>query len=176
MKRILVIVAAAGATAALGAATVAAGMLPAQAAAPSGHRARTVPGARRAAGVRQEARPVTVTDPIASQFGGEYVTTVRCTGAGAPPPIRLRLPGTPLTLRGTGPAAGVYQMLSRPNAYTTVYTCTIVVQKRVPARPAKPRCELPAPGGTNAPCTRVVTLNTGFGGAARAIAGHHPAG
>jgi hypothetical protein len=140
------------------------------------------------------AKPRQRVDPvkIVSQYAaGEYVSIVTCRGTGAPPPLRLKAPGTPLTLTGTGPSAGVLQSLAKPGAYKNVYTCTIVIKKRVPPAPREAtlrQCELGHGGGTSGTgtggtggartpvCHETVTLNTGFGGEARAVASHHPAG
>jgi hypothetical protein len=79
----------------------------------------------------------------------------------------------------------VLRALAKPKAYTNVYTCTIVIKQRVsraPGEAALHKCELSAAGGraggggTPSPgCHGTVTLNTGFGGEARAVAKHHPA-
>lgn len=123
---------------------------------------------------------------IASELdGGAYVTVVRCQGVDAPPPVRLGRPGTPLTVSGVGPSAAIFAMLKRPNPYKTIYTCTVVVKHKAPAKPkpttakgAHPTgCEIAAGAGpSGAKCTRKVTLNTGFGGLAGQVRDHHPAG
>ena len=87
---------------------------------------------------------------IASETsGGKYVTVVTCSGGATPPPIKLGAPGTPLTASGTGPSAGLSAMLSKPNPYKTVYTCSVTVEeKTIPAKPEakaavrKTKCEL----------------------------------
>jgi hypothetical protein len=66
----------------------------------------------------------------------------------------------------------------------TIYTCTVVVKEKVPAKPkrvAKPKrahktgCEIISTGSRKG-CTKTVTVNTGFGGLAPRVTGHHPAG
>jgi hypothetical protein len=123
--------------------------------------------------------------------GGKYVTVVTCSGGATPPPIRLAAPGTPLTTSGTGPPAGISAMLRKPNLYKTVYTCSVTVEeKTVPVKPnakgavRKTKCKLGSQGGSasgsgaggakTAACSKGVTLNTGFGGMAKQVAGHHP--
>lgn len=125
------------------------------------------------------ADPVRIVTQYAS---GTYVTVVTCTGAHVPPPIHIGAPGTPLTAHGTGPSAGVLRTLSKPKGYTTVYTCTVVVKKRVPAVTAKRVCEIPgsasgsgSSSGRTGVCRRTVTISTGFGGKAPSVARHHPA-
>lgn len=114
--------------------------------------------------------------------GGQYVTVVHCQGVDSPPPIRLAKPGTPLIVSGVGPSAAILKMLQKPNPYKTVYTCTVVVQERVPTKPKKAAkahktgCEIITTGGGRKGCTKTVTLNTGFGGLASQVKGHHPAG
>jgi hypothetical protein len=137
----------------------------------------------KAAGQSQDAARAT-TAIAAYSDGGKYVTVVHCTGAGTPPPIRLGQPGTPLTAKGVGPSAGILAMLKKPNPYKTIYTCTVTVEQQTAPKPQRPRaaaaCEIPGGaghGGTGhggTVCTRSVTLNTGFGGMAWRVAGHHP--
>ena len=109
---------------------------------------------------------------------GKYVTVVHCAGKGTPPPIRLGQPGTPLTASGTGLSAGILAMLKKPNPYKTVYQCTVTVELKVvpkPKKKAETSCELPAGGAAKTgKCTKPVSLNTGFGGEAAEVAGHHP--
>jgi hypothetical protein len=88
------------------------------------------------------------------------VTTVSCSSTVTPPPVRVGVPGAPLTLSGTGPSAGAPTRLKKPGGYKTVFTCIIVVKKRV----AK-KFHL-----------RKVIISTGFGGEAGSVARHHPAG
>ena len=130
---------------------------------------------------------------IASEFdGGKYVTIVQCQGVDSPPPVRLGQPGTPLTVSGVGPSAAIFKMLKQADPYKNVYTCTVLVKEKVPAKPRadvtkkikahKVRgsgCEIATGGnatGGNARCTKKVTLNTGFGGLAGQVKRHHPAG
>jgi hypothetical protein len=126
--------------------------------------------------------------------GGKYVTVVSCHGVDSPPPVTLAKPGTPLVVNGVGPSAAVLTMLKKPNPYKTIYTCTVTVREKVPAKPkpvAKVRkahkahkkgCEIAAGGHSGGPtggrtgCTKPVTLNTGFGGEAPQVKDHHPAG
>ena len=147
--------------------------------------------ARLAAG--QPALPGLSTANIAGETdGGKYLTVVHCAGVDTPPPIRIDRPGTPLTASGTGPSAGLLKMLSKPNPYKTVYTCTVNIELKVTvpvAPPKKPHCELSPSGGTTGggtggsgggrhtgtACTKSVTLNTGFGGMAGQVAHHRPA-
>lgn len=111
--------------------------------------------------------------------GGKYVTVVHCQGVDSPPPVTLGKPGTPLTVHGTGPSAAILAMLKKPGPYKTIYTCTVTVKVKVPARPkpvakVKKGCEIKS--GGRARCTKPVTLNTGFGGEAQQVEDHHPAG
>jgi hypothetical protein len=126
-------------------------------------------------------------DIAAESDGGKYLTVVHCRGVDTPSPIRVGAPGTPLTAYGTA-SAGLLKMLQKPNPYKTVYTCTVDIELKVQAKPVKkatatkPGCEIGtgarAAGGGRTPkrCTKSVTLNTGFGGMASQVAGHHPAG
>ena len=129
----------------------------------------------------------TLADVITSDFGdgGKYVTVVRCAGTSStPPPVRLARLDDPLTVRGARPTAAVVKLLAKPKAYKTVYTCTVIVEQKVPAAKkkthivAKKSCELGAGGwgGRGRGCHHVVILNTGFGGEAGPVASHHPAG
>ena len=105
--------------------------------------------------------------------GGKYVTVVHCQGVDSPPPVTLGKPGTPLTVNGTGPSAAILAMIKKPGPYKTIYTCTVTVKERVPAKPrpkVKKGCEIKSGGRTR--CTKPVTLNTGFGG--RGPAGEGP--
>ena len=122
---------------------------------------------------------------IASELdGGKYVTIVHCQGVDSPPPVHLGSPGTPLIVNGVGPSAAVFKMLKQQDPYKNIYTCTVLVKEKVPgkAKPAVPKkvaahkagCEIAAGGGRT--CTKKVTLNTGFGGLARQVGNHHPAG
>lgn len=129
----------------------------------------------------------------ASEFDhGKYVTVVHCVGVDSPPPVHLGTGGVPLTVSGEGPSSAVFQMLKEADPYKTIYTCTVNVEEKTPARPALAvskkvaghwaGCELTA-GGTGwthgahgKRCTKQVTLNTGFGGLARQVAHHRPAG
>jgi hypothetical protein len=140
--------------------------------------------------------PSFVPTTIGSELGGgKYVTVVHCQGVDSPPPVTVNKPGTPLIVNGGGPSAQILSMLKRPNPYKTVYTCTVTVQEKVPAKPKpaakakrphqvhKKGCEIAASGhagrsGHNghSACTKPVTLNTGFGGLAPQVRDHHPAG
>jgi hypothetical protein len=123
---------------------------------------------------------------IASELdGGKYVTVVRCQGVDSPPPVHLGKPGTPLIVSGGGPSSAISKMLKQADPYKDIYTCTVLVEEKVPARPRaavtkkiaahKVRgCEIASGGGTR--CTKKVTLNTGFGGLAPQVKQHHPAG
>jgi hypothetical protein len=123
--------------------------------------------------------------------GGKYVTVVHCQGVDSPPPITLAKPATPLIVNGAGPSTAILKMLQKPNPYTTVYTCTVTVKEKKPAKPkvAAPRrgavrtapkqgCVIMASGRANgrSRCPKDVTLNTGFGGRATQVKNHHPAG
>jgi hypothetical protein len=125
---------------------------------------------------------------IASELdGGKYVTIVSCHGVDSPPPVRLAKPGTPLTVSGVGPSAAIFKMLKQADPYKNIYTCTVLVKEKVPAKPSaavtkkiaahkarRSACEIATGGGTR--CTKKVTLNTGFGALARQVKHHHPAG
>jgi hypothetical protein len=125
---------------------------------------------------------------IASELdGGKYVTIVSCHGVDSPPPVHLAKRGTPLTVSGDGPSAAIFKMLKQADPYKNIYTCTVVVKEKVPAKPSaavtkkiaahkvrKSACEIATGGGTR--CTKKVTLNTGFGGLARQVKHHRPAG
>jgi hypothetical protein len=136
---------------------------------------------------------------IASKLdGGKYVTVVHCSGTvSAPPSVRLAKPDAPLTVTGDGSSPVILRTLATPDAYKTVYTCTVTVevkgtvQKPHPAKKAskptakshpkahKKTCDIAASAGAghHGPgCTKVVTINTGFGGLAPRVVGHHPAG
>jgi hypothetical protein len=130
---------------------------------------------------------------IASEFdGGKYVTIVQCQGVDSPPPVRLGQRGTPLTVSGVGPSAAIFKMLKQADPYKNVYTCTVLVKEKVPAKPRADvtkkikahkvhgsGCEIATGGNTtggNTRCTKKVTLNTGFGGLAEQVKRHHPAG
>ena len=122
-------------------------------------------------------------DRVASELdGGKYVTIVQCQGVDSPPPVHLGSPGTPLIVNGVGPSAAVFKMLKQQDPYKNVYICTVVVKEKVPGK-AKSRAEEGGrpQGGLRdrrrrQDCTKKVTLNTGFGGLARQVRNHHPAG
>ena len=123
---------------------------------------------------------------IASELdGGKYVTVVRCQGVDSPPPVHLGKPGTPLIVSGGGPSAAISKMLKQADPYKDIYTCTVLVEEKVPAKPRAAvtkkiaahkvhGCEIATGGGTR--CTKKVTLDTGFGGLAPQVKDHHPAG
>ena len=125
---------------------------------------------------------------IASELdGGKYVTVVRCQGVDSPPPVHLGKPGTPLIVSGGGPSTAIAKMLKQADPYKDIYTCTVLVEEKVPAKPRTAvtkkiaahkvrgsRCEIAAGGRTR--CTKKVTLDTGFGGLAPQVKDHHPAG
>jgi hypothetical protein len=129
---------------------------------------------------------------VASELdGGKYVTIVHCQGVDSPPPVHLASPGAPLTITGGGPSAAVFKMLNQADPYKDIYSCTVLVKEKVPAKPKpaakahKAGCEIRTasptaalPGGRNGRnwCTKKVTLDTGFGGLARQVKNHHPAG
>jgi hypothetical protein len=181
MKRVIVVAATLAAATAAAVAVLTNG--PALAATrPPGARpavlAKTIAREAKATGQPQDAALATAA--IAGYLdGGKYVTVVHCTGAGTPPPIRLGQPGTPLTAKGVGPSAGILAMLKKPNPYKTIYTCTVTVEQQTAPKPQRPRaaaaCEIAGGAGHGGTvCTRSVTLNTGFGGMAWRVAGHHP--
>src|ERR1700722_18147814 len=126
---------------------------------------------------------------IASQLGnGQYVTVVQCHGSvKTPPPVEVGQPDAPLTVHGSGLSSGTLAAMKKPDAYKTVYTCTVVVKERVAAKPRpKPRtaghrsCAVVSgagsAGGAGGKRCKKVTLNTGFGGLASKVAQPHPAG
>jgi hypothetical protein len=138
---------------------------------------KTIKTGKTAKGAKTKIDPVTIVSQYAN---GKYMSVLHCQGISTPPPIRLKAPGTPLTLKGTGPSAGQTAGLSTPPGYQTVYKCTIVVQER-PVLVLKPRCELaptgPGSGGPGAAvCHQQVSISTGFGGEAASVARHHPRG
>jgi len=118
--------------------------------------------------------------------GGKYVTVIHCSGEKTPPPIKVGQPGRPLVASGIGPSAPLLSMLSKPNPYKTVYTCTVTVKEKT----VTPKAKVTATGACNLgssgvagktgvktsakACHKHVTLNTGFGGMAKQVAGHHP--
>jgi hypothetical protein len=113
--------------------------------------------------------------------GGKYVTVVHCQGVDSPPPVTLGKTGTPLIVNGVGPSTKILAMLAKPNPYKDIYTCTVTVKERVPAKPKPAAKKAPKKGceiasGDRSTCTKPVTLNTGFGGEASQVKGHHPAG
>ena len=135
----------------------------------------------------QQAKPASsLPTEIASELdGGKYVTVVRCQGVDSPPPVHLGKPGTPLIVSGGGPSSAISKMLKQADPYKDIYTCTVLVEEKVPAKPRaavtkkiaahKVRgCEIATGGRTR--CTKKVTLNTGFGGLAPQVKQHHPAG
>jgi hypothetical protein len=137
----------------------------------------------------QRAKPTSsLPTEIASELdGGKYVTIVRCQGVDSPPPIHLAKPGTPLIVSGGGQSAAISKMLKQADPYKDIYTCTVLVEEKVPAKPRKAvtkkiaahkargtGCEIATGGRTR--CTKKVTLNTGFGGLAPQVKDHHPAG
>jgi hypothetical protein len=131
----------------------------------------------------QQAPAARGANPLSTMIGseldrGKYTTVVRCHGVDSPPPVTLSKPATPLIVHGEGPSTAILKMLSKPNHYKTVYTCTVVVREMVPAKPkpkktVKTGCEITTSART---CTKPVTLNTGFGGMAQQVKDHHPAG
>jgi hypothetical protein len=141
---------------------------------------------------RDAKRSVTLPEEIASEFkGGKYVTIVRCSGTvTTPAPVHIARPDVPLMVHGGALKAKIVKLLAKPHTYKTIYRCTVVVKVKVPAVVKKVKkvkktthkksCEIgtqgPGAGGKGAGCSRIVTLNTGFGGAAGPVAGHHPAG
>ena len=158
---------------------------------PAAHARRATAHARTAPAkaTAQQAKPASsLPTEIASELdGGKYVTVVRCQGVDSPPPVHLGKPGTPLIVSGGGPSAAISKMLKQADPYKNIYTCTVVVKEKVPAKPSaavtkkiaahkvrKSACEIAAGVGTH--CTGKVTLNTGFGGLARQVKHHHPAG
>jgi hypothetical protein len=177
------------ATAATATIAVAAAVAPALAAQRPVH-ARPAAHAKTAA--RHVKLPGMLPDEIASEFGGgKYITLVHCSGrVTAPPPLRLAKHDAPLTVRGSGPEAAIIKMVAKPHAYKTIYTCTVVVKVKVPVvikthkktvHHRKRACQIGsggpgAGGGKQGGCSHVVTLNTGFGGVAGQVAGHHPVG
>lgn len=147
------------------------------------------PGTAQAKTAAQQAKLTSfLPTEIASELdGGKYVTIVSCHGVDSPPPVHLARPGTPLTVSGVGPSAAIFKMLKQADPYKNIYTCTVVVKEKVPAKPSaavtkkiaahkarRSACEIATGGGTR--CTRKVTLDTGFGGLARQVKHHHPAG
>jgi hypothetical protein len=158
-----------------------AGTAPAKVAPAKTSPAKGVKTAKTGKGAKAKIDPVTIVSQYAN---GKYMSVLHCQGISTPPPIRLKGPGTPLTLKGTGPSAGETAGLSKPSGYQNVYKCTIVVEER-PVLAMKPRCELapsgPGAGGAGAgasatACHQRVSISTGFGGEAASVARHHPRG
>jgi hypothetical protein len=161
----------------------------AMAAHPAAHAKTTAAHARStpAKTTAKQAKPTSsLPTEIASELdGGKYVTIVRCQGVDSPPPVHLGKPGTPLIVSGGGPSTAIAKMLKQADPYKDIYTCTVLVEEKVPATPRaavtkkvaahKVRgCEIATGGSTR--CTKKVTLNTGFGGLAPQVRHHHPAG
>jgi hypothetical protein len=154
--------------------------------------ARTTTAAEQARLIAEQAASDPSTAIAAESGDGKYVTVVRCSGESTPPPIKLGQPGTPLTASGSGPSAGLLALLSKPNPYKTVYTCTVAVEMKSTASSTatpentaevakpedkaarRPLCESSDMGIKAKVCAKKVTLNTGFGGMAKQVAGHHP--
>lgn len=123
--------------------------------------AKATAEAKAKAKAKAKADPADPPIAFATEFrGGQFVTLVSCSSKVTPPPVRVGVPGAPLTLSGTGPSAGAATLLKKPGGYKTVYTCTIVVKKRV-----QKKIHL-----------RKVRISTGFGGKAGSVGRHHPAG
>jgi hypothetical protein len=161
-------------------------------AAPAGH--------AKAAAAHSAAPANDVPTVIGSELDkGKYATIVNCHGVDSPPPVTLGKPGTPLTVNGIGPSAAILATLKHPNPYKTIYVCTVTVKEKVPPKPKaavagpavrRTGCEIAGGGGTGGPgggpgggpsgghktCAKPVTLNTGYGGLASQVKGHHPAG
>jgi hypothetical protein len=156
MNRILA--AGAAATAAAGAAALAVtiGWTGIAAAAP-GHPAKAE-SAKPAAARQDPPPPLTF---ASSYRGGQYVTVVKCSGGATPPPLHLGTAAAPLTLSGSGPSTSAMKSASVPTAFKPAYLCTILVEKRLPAPPAR---KVP----------KKAVIETGFGGMAGAVARHHP--
>jgi hypothetical protein len=209
MNRVIAVTATLATTAMAGTMAVAAAGVPAMAAPrpatahPAAHAKQAAQakaaGARAATAARSKAAavqgPSYLPTVIGSELGGgKYVTVVSCHGVDSPPPVTLASPGTPLVVNGVGPSAAVLTMLEKPNPYKIVYTCTVTVREKVPAKPKpvakvkkaskahKKGCEIATggpgggPGGGRTGCTKPVTLNTGFGGEAPQVKDHRPAG
>lgn len=200
MKRIPVVMAAVAASAALATAAVgAAGTLPALASSrpQAGHakaesvrhqlalaKAAKAEKAVTAAKARKTGKPAGNADPvmIISQYdSGRYVTVVTCNGATVPGPVQLNHPRTPLRVTGANATPATVSALAKPRVYKKIYSCTVIVEKKVPAPAGKGSgCELPGVAvshgkGAGACGERRVTLNTGFGGMSQPVARHHPA-
>jgi hypothetical protein len=125
--------------------------------------------------------------------GGKYMTVVRCQGVDSPPSVTLDQPGRPLTVNGSGLSAAALKLASQSDPYKTIYTCLVTVEMK-PSPKVKTAhrtgCEIWQGGGREGGtgnsresgasgrkgCTKPVTLNTGFGGLAPQVKGHHPAG
>jgi hypothetical protein len=183
MNRVTAVAAtlAAAATATMAAATIVPAMAAPRPATAGPAHAKTA-DVKTTGGQRAKAPSYPPTSIASEMDGGKYVTVVHCKGEDSPPPINLSGPGTPLTVSGTGPSAAIFKMLKQQDPYKTIYTCTVTVEEKVPApKAALPKrvaahkaCEI----GTGKPgsCTKKVTLNTGFGGLARQVKNHRPAG
>jgi hypothetical protein len=193
MNRVTAVAAtlATAAAATMAAATTGPAMAAPRSAHPAAHAksATARPGTAHAKTTAQQAKPTSFlpTETASELDGGKYVTIVSCHGVDSPPPVHLAKPGTPLTVSGVGPSAAIFKMLKQADPYKNIYTCTVLVKEKVPAKPSAavmkkiaahkvrgPACEIATGGGTR--CTKKVTLNTGFGGLARQVKHHHPAG
>jgi hypothetical protein len=132
---------------------------------------------------------------------GQFVTVVTCQGAATPPPITVGAPGTPLTAHGIGPSAGILAMLSKPNPYKTIYTCTVTVEEKFPTTSTSASTSTSRSTSTSTStstskttiktvpkvcvtvvektgrtvvCHKSVIVSTGFGGMAPQVKVHHP--
>jgi hypothetical protein len=152
---------------------------------PAAHAKTTAAQAKESAAQQAKLASFLPTEIASELDGGKYVTIVSCQGVDSPPPIHLAKRGTPLTVSGAGPSVAIFKMLKQADPYKNIYTCTVLVKEKVPAKPRAAvtkriaahkvhGCEIAAGGGTR--CTKKVTLNTGFGGLAPQVKRHHPAG
>jgi hypothetical protein len=116
--------------------------------------------------------PAAPTEIASEVEGGKYVTVVKCSGGMPPKPIRLAARDIPLTVHGTGSSPAIAAKLAKPNRYKTLYTCTVTVRLQAPL--TKIAVKKPSISVNCKVCTKIVTLNTGFGGLAGQVSKHHP--
>jgi hypothetical protein len=102
---------------------------------------------------------------VATAWGGPAIAALGKTGHSAKPTAKAEAKAKdttdpPGTFDSEFRGGQLVTLLTKPGGYKTVFTCTIVVKKRVPKRFH----------------LRKVIISTGFGGEAGSVARRHPAG